>query len=336
MRPRLPLFALLLAGFLLVPALPSRALSDIEGRVSYVGVNGHIPSTQDFERMREAGIYWVRVDFTWDVVEPSPGQYRWAILDRVVSDAERNGINLLAILGYTPKWATAGSDRYSPPRDTQEWKTFVATIVGRYRGRIRHWSLWNEPNSDTFFHGTVEHFIREVFIPGANAAKTANPDCRIVGPDLAHLSGSDWDKWLDRICAEAGPHIDVVSHHVYKEKPKDVLRELDGRKKFFEGPTVKEILKKHRMLSKPFWLTETGWRTTEVGEDRQAGNLISLLKNTSKKAWIYKVFIFEWRDSPQLPGYGLLRGDDSPKASYTAVKGYAAYLRARRRNARTG
>ncbi|MEW6758655.1 MAG: beta-galactosidase, partial [Acidobacteriota bacterium] len=196
MRIRSPFFVLLLAGVLLLPALPSRALSDIEGRVSYVGVNGHIPSTQDFERMREAGIHWVRVDFTWDVVEPKPGHYRWTLLDRVVADAERNGVNLLAILGYTPKWASAGPDRYSPPRDTQEWKTFVATIVARYRGRIRHWSLWNEPNSDTFFHGTVEHFIREVFIPGANAAKAANPDCRIVGPDLAHLSGSDWDKWL--------------------------------------------------------------------------------------------------------------------------------------------
>jgi hypothetical protein len=328
----------LLGGSLLVAFLalgcphPAAAHSDLEGRTSYVGVNGHIPSTGDFERLREAGISWVRVDFTWDVVEPKPGQYRWALLDRVVSDAERNGVNVLAILGYTPKWASTGPDRYSPPRDTQEWKTFVGTIVGRYRGRIRHWSLWNEPNSDTFFHGTVDHFIREILIPGANAAKAANPDCRIVGPDLAHLSGSDWDKWLDRICAEAGGHIDVVSHHVYKDKPKDVLRELDGHKKFFEGPTVKEILKKNRMLSKPFWLTETGWRTTEVGEDGQAGHLISLLKGTSRKAWIYKVFIFEWRDSPQLPGYGLLRGDDSPKPSFTAVKGYAAYLRARKRN----
>jgi len=326
--------SLLPAFLVLVLALaPStaRALSDLEGRRAYLGVNGHIPSTEDFEGMQRAGITWVRVDFTWDVVEPRPGEFRWALFDRVVAEAERYGVNLLAVTGYCPRWASSGPDRYSPPRDTSEWTAFVSTVVGRYRGRIRHWTLWNEPNSDSFFHGSLEQFIRQVLIPGARAAKAADPDCRIVGPDLAHLSGSDWDRWLDRICLEAGPFLDVVSHHVYKDKPKAVLRELDGRKKFYEGPTVKEILQKRGMLSRPFWLTETGWRSTEVGDDRQAGYLVALLKGAKKRPWIHKVFLFEWRDSPQLPGYGLLDLSGRPKESFTAVRGFVGYLKASRR-----
>lgn len=328
---RLSLLPSLLSLCLLLPAIPAAALSDLEGRRAYLGVNGHIPSTEDFEAMHRAGITWVRVDFTWDVVEPRPGEFRWPLFDRVVSDAERNGVNLLAVTGYCPKWASSGADRYSPPRDTAEWTAFVSTVVGRYRGRIRHWTLWNEPNSDSFFHGSLEQFLRQVLLPGARAAKAADPDCRIVGPDLAHLAGSDWDKWLDRICLEAGPFLDVISHHVYKDKPRNVLRELDGRKKFYEGPTVKEILQRRGMLSRPFWLTETGWRSTEVGTDRQAGYIVSLLKGARKRPWIHKVFLFEWRDSPQLPGYGLLDLEGRPKESFSAVQGFAGYLRASRR-----
>lgn len=327
---RLPLLPAFLVLVLALAPSTARALSDLEGRRAYLGVNGHIPSTEDFEGMQRAGITWVRVDFTWDVVEPRPGEFRWALFDRVVADAERYGVNLLAVTGYCPRWASSGPDRYSPPRDTSEWTAFVSTVVGRYRGRIRHWTLWNEPNSDSFFHGSLEQFIRQVLIPGARAAKAADPDCRIVGPDLAHLSGSDWDRWLDRICLEAGPFLDVVSHHVYKDKPKAVLRELDGRKKFYEGPTVKEILQKRGMLSRPFWLTETGWRSTEVGDDRQAGYLVALLKGAKKRPWIHKVFLFEWRDSPQLPGYGLLDLSGRPKESFTAVRGFVGYLKASR------
>ncbi len=325
---RIPLLPLILTFALALLHFPVRALSDLEGRRAYLGVNGHIPSTEDFEAMQRAGITWARVDFTWDVVEPRRGEFRWTLFDRVVADAERCGVNLLAVTGYCPRWASSGPDRFSAPRDTAEWTAFVSTLVGRYRGRIRHWTLWNEPNSDTFFHGSLEEFIRQILIPGARAAKAADPECRIVGPDLAHLSGSDWDKWLDRICLEAGPFLDVVSHHVYKDKPKEVLRELDGRKKFYEGPTVKEILKKRGMLSRPFWLTETGWRSTEVGDDRQAGYLITLLKGARKRPWIHKVFLFEWRDSPQLPGYGLLDLSGKPKESFTAVRGFAGYLKA--------
>ena len=293
----------------------------------FVGINAHMPTARDFAAMRKAGIRWARIDLTWDTVEPARGQFQWEIVDQIVHDAQANGVHLVAILGYCPPWASSGPSRHDPPRNRKEWRAFVSAIVGRYRRCINDWILWNEPNSKTFFRGSLEQFIHDVFIPGARAAKAANPLCRIVGPDLAHLTGSSWDKWLDRILEEAGGYIDVVSHHCYKGKPADVFRELDGATTFRRRPTVYEILKKRHMLEKPFWLTEVGWRSDRVGQDHQAGYIISLLKRVQRSAWIRKVFIYDLRDSRQQVGYGLLNIDGSPKESFIAVRGFIAASR---------
>jgi len=301
----------------------------------YFGLNAHIPSAEDLDEVKRGGFGFVRVDFTWDAVEPRRGAYRWDITDEVVRNAEARGIRIVAILGFCPRWASSGTDIHDPPRDVREWKGFVAAIVGRYRGRIRDWILWNEPNSQTFFKGTTDQFIREVLIPGAQAAKEADPACRIVGPDLAHLEGAHWDTWLDQILAEAGSYIDVISHHCYKDTPSEVFRRLEGPSRPWEPPPVQRIIERRGQGAKPFWLTEVGWRSDEVGGKKQAGYLISLLKGTLKRRWITKVFIFELRDSPQEPGFGLLTYSGRPKPSYTTMRGFIRYVSAARKPTHT-
>jgi len=286
------------------------------------GVNAHIPTVDDFDAIARGGFGFARIDLTWNVIEPQPGAYRWDLVDPLVQDAEAHDVRLLGILGFCPPWASSGGDAFYPPRSIQEWQGFVSAIVGRYRGRIRHWTLWNEPNSNTFFHGSVDQFIRQVLIPGAQAAHAADPECKIVGPDLAHLTGAHWDTWLDRILAEAGPHLDILSHHCYKDNPSEVFRMLEGPSRPWEPQPVQRIIERRGQKGKPFWLTETGWRSDKVGPQRQAGYLISLLKGAIKRGWITKVFIYELRDSPQEPGFGLMSYAGKPKPSYQAVRGF--------------
>src|SRR5512135_2887668 len=85
----------------------------------YFGVNAHIPSAEDLDEVKRAGFGYVRVDFTWDALEPRRGAYRWDITDEVVRDAEARGIRIVAILGFCPRWASSGSDIHDPPRDVR-------------------------------------------------------------------------------------------------------------------------------------------------------------------------------------------------------------------------
>lgn len=323
-RIRPVLLPLTLVLFLVICLRPAAAERGTGRSADFVGVNAHMPTARDFAAMKKAGIRWARIDLTWDTVEPARGDFQWEMVDQIVHDAQANDVRLVAILGYCPPWASSGASRYDPPRSRKQWKAFVSMIVGRYRGCIDYWILWNEPNSKTFFRGTLQQFIYDVFIPGARAAKAANPRCRIVGPDLAHLLSCDWDTWLDRILAQAGSWIDVVSHHCYKNRPANVFRELEGGSLFRRRPTVHEILARRHMLDKPFWLTEVGWRSNEIGQSRQAGYIISLLKGVQRSKWIDKVFIYDLRDSRQQVGYGLLNIDGSPKEAFFAVKGFIA------------
>lgn len=290
------------------------------GLYSRIGVNGHVPKAEDLDKVKEAQIGWVRVDLTWNVIEPKPKEYRWQMVDKLVKNAQERNIDLLAILGYTPVWASENEDIYDPPRDVREWKEFVRTIVSRYKGRINYWSLWNEPNSKTFFKGSCDQFITEVLIPGARAVKEADPNAKVVGPDLAHLKGAKWDMWLEEILVRASDEIDIISHHCYKSKPRKVKKMLQGAVPPWDPPAVKRILEKTGCANKPFWLTEVGWRSSKVGEEKQKEYLIGFLKANEKMGWIDKVFIYELKDSPLEPGYGLLRENREPKPAYDALK----------------
>lgn len=288
------------------------------------GVNAHVPTTADFRAMREAGFRWARVDLTWNWVEEAPGVFRWDELDRLAADARQADIRLVGILGYCPSWASSGPDIYHPPRSTAQWKRYVRAIVGRYRGDIRHWILWNEPNNRTFFRGTVQQYITQVLVPGARAVKEADPGALVCGPDLAHLAGCHWDTWMDAVLSQAGGCFDVITHHCYKDTAEEVFRQLEGPRWFWEAPSVLQILRRHHQETKPFFLTEAGWRSNKIGEKAQADRLDALLRGRASRPWIRKMFIYELCDSSAEPGYGLLRRDRSPKPAFVAVKRFIA------------
>jgi hypothetical protein len=51
------------------------------------GINVHLPSSALLDRVTEAGIAWIRVDFNWYMMEPARGVYDWTTTDAVVSEA---------------------------------------------------------------------------------------------------------------------------------------------------------------------------------------------------------------------------------------------------------
>jgi hypothetical protein len=314
------LFILISLFFLPVLAQQNDSEKNPYGLCGKIGINCHIPKTQDLDLIKDAGIGFIRVDLTWNVVEPKRGQYKWDMVDRVVDEAQSRGIKILAILGYCPEWASSNGDIHDPPMSTKEWQGFVKKIVSRYKGKIEYFSLWNEPNSKTFFKGNIDDFIGRVFIPGAEALKKANPDAKIVGPDLAHLKGAKWDEWLEKFLVRCSDDIDVISHHCYKSKPKKLRRNLQGFMPPWDPPAVRRILEKTGCLNKPFWLTEFGFRSNKIGYKKQADYIERFITYHQKMGWVEKIFIYEWRDSPLEPGYGIVENDRTPKEAFARIK----------------
>ena len=157
------------------------------------GVNAHIPSAAIADRIVDAGIEWVRIDFLWSFVEVERDLYDWTIYDALVDRLEARGLRIYSGLGSTPAWATTGSESVGVPDDPDEWREFCYLAAYRYAGRIHAWGLWNEPNLDRFWEGSRFDYINKILLPGAQAIRSADPDALIGAPDLAHLSSADWD-----------------------------------------------------------------------------------------------------------------------------------------------
>lgn len=253
------------------------------------GVNAHLPSPADLVAIRDAGFGWVRFDFNWKDMEPSKGQLQWGPWDQAVDAAVANGLSVFGTIAYTPKWAAEDPACVDcgpvPFAKVGDWTDFVSAVVKRYKGKVRHWGMWNEPNLKGFYLGTAERYVGDVLIPGAAAVKAANPDALVLGPELAGLTkSSDWsgdegqcllgqcifNGWevdLAKVLAAGGGSIDIVTHHFYKDDAAGIYQAiLDGEEDFgfATHSALRQVVDAHAP-GKPVWLTEWGWETAGYG-----------------------------------------------------------------------
>jgi hypothetical protein len=334
-----PLFVALALTAALVSPSPAAAVES-----SPFGVNLHAPQGEELRfllnQVKAAGIGWVRIDFVWAFVEPARDSYDWSLYDEIVQEAQTRGIEIFASLAYTPAWATQGPELTGVPSDPQQWADFCFLAAGRYRGKVRVWGMWNEPNLQQFWSGNRGQYLDIILKPGADAVHAANPNALVAGPELAHLTsnGADWYYWLRDAVQGAGGKLDIVTHHMYdNDGPGDLTDKLNGSTLFgtrpdFWGavaPSVREVLKVTGWYpGRPIWLTETGWESARVGEDRQASYLSGLLNDwytgRADRSWINKVFFYEMKDgtAADSPSWGLLRPDRSAKPAYGAYRDF--------------
>jgi len=341
MRSRLNLLVLLFLIFLIQPAWSAAA--------SPFGINVHAPQGAELaaqlDRVQAAGIGWIRIDFIWAAVEPARGKYDWRTYDAIAAAANARGLQVFATLAYTPGWATDGPAITGVPRNPDDWRRICFRAAKRYRGKIRYWGLWNEPNLPRFWSGSRQEYVDIILKIGADAIHTGNPAAQVGGPELAHLTAgdADWYDWLRRTLLEAGDKLDFITHHCYdSDGNRDVTARLEAKTLFggnpsywdVVAPSVKEVLRSTGWLGKkPFWLTETGWESARTSESRQAdyysGLLTDWFTGQPGRDWINQIFFYELRDAPAPDGltWGILRADGSPKPAYGAysvfIKNYA-------------
>jgi hypothetical protein len=146
-------------------------LTLIQDTASFVhGANG-----DPYERLAEArhdlGADIVRVNLYWRQVSPSPNArhkppgfvvgdpdaqgYDWRLYDRFFENATRLGLRIyVTVSGPIPDWGSREPRRCRgdtgcawKPR-ARAFAQFVKAAARRYGGRVRYWSIWNEPNME--------------------------------------------------------------------------------------------------------------------------------------------------------------------------------------------
>jgi len=150
-----------LVGAALVPAVASPAAGKVPR-----GFFGVVPQASlraaDFDRMQGMGLS-VRVPIYWYEVEPRPGEYEFAALDRTVEEATRVGARVLPVVFGSPSWLEPEAARPPLGPALSSWREFLARLVQRYGPHgelwsedpngtpLHRWQIWNEPNFPLFW-----------------------------------------------------------------------------------------------------------------------------------------------------------------------------------------
>ena len=249
----------LIAALLAVNAAVAAAVNDAPVPREYFGLHIH---------RADQGTAWPSVPFGswrlwdsyvgWAQLEPTKGQWDFSRLDRYVAMAALTNVDVLLPLGMTPRWASARPDEPSPykpgnvaePAQLADWADYVATVGKRYKGRIRHYEVWNEPSDRNHYSGSLETLVK-LACEAKRVLTEIDPDIKVVSP--ASAGGGRHIAYLNSFLAAGGTKcIDIVGHHLYvfKQSPEAMVPLIRE---------VKNVMAKNGVGHLPLWNTESGY-----------------------------------------------------------------------------
>mgnify|MGYP001111362701 CR=1 FL=1 len=126
---------------------PLRMMSPEYGMQAFLWWRPKDAGTRDLGLIEDAGFGWVKQNFGWrDIEGAGRGIFDWSRTDLIVKFTEDAGLDMLTRLDFQPQWAGGGYPTNGPPDNYQDFGNFLAAVAARYKGRIRAYQIWNEPN----------------------------------------------------------------------------------------------------------------------------------------------------------------------------------------------
>ncbi|MCY0899597.1 MAG: beta-galactosidase [Firmicutes bacterium] len=289
--------------------------------------NGYGPITPALEQrwvtlydlFKAQGVEWVRTQFLWNNIEPSPGVYTWDTTDGLVEAAHQAHENILALVDYWGNYANPfpvnGGPQVSFSTFLQDYDQYLQALVARYMPGgtlaqsmgwktygINTWEIWNEPSQTAYWPSQNPSQYAQLVASATAAIHAVDPSAVV----LAYA----WQ--VPTLLQVAGPtSFTGLSLHEY------VGRAYPSVADFYQNiVNLRQLLLQNGIGEDPIWLTETGWSTQVVTPIQQA-EYIERAAIESLAGTLNKFFLFKW-SYPTL-GYGELTANDEPLPSYVAL-----------------
>jgi hypothetical protein len=305
-----------------------------------------MPWTDTWTPLFDAGVKWVRIgqyensseQVSWDWVEQTPKHYAVTEdADEAVRSLLDNGVSIETELQYSnPLYLEDESKRpervtlpppgigqndtlvnpifLAPETDEQidAFLGYVRFMVGRFKGRINHWELWNEEDGG-YWRPKVERkgkWYGRVFCRFADAVHSTDPDAKVMFGGL----GSPNLEFATDALTGCPDKIDIMAYHSYPGGPFGVGRppeEIDtiyGGANFRKGVT--SIPGVRRNIE--FWLNE--WNVNPKAEGSNQSVQARYLPRFFLENLAHNIKGFLWIFMPATDGnednrMGILEGD---------------------------
>jgi GH35 family endo-1,4-beta-xylanase len=278
--------------------------------------------------------------FPWRELEPTQDQFHWAVTDQLVAGAEYYGLDVIARLDQHPAWASSVNLALNaPPDELKDYGDYVQRVASRYRGRIKAYIIWNEPNLAIEWGGQPPDpaAFTQLLRVGYQAVKAADPNAVVVAAGLAPTNSNDAQAIDERLFlsemyrAGASAYFEVLAAHPYSFGQPPSAPESDRQHPAFKRlAQLRTIMESNGDHHKPIWITEMGWTIDPPPEQadirvtlpQQADYLVEAL-NIIRREWPWVELVTVWNLSWPTPGdpfggYSLLDESGQPRPAYLA------------------
>lgn len=269
-------------------------------------------TSRDLSFLNEAGIKMLRLEFgTWSVDN----------LKNLIPTVTANGIKVLGLLM-----------RVDLIGDIDAWGDWVYNTVGYFKGMVKVWEIWNEPDWGFGFDDNPEGYT-EFLKRAYTRAKEADPTCTILAGAFTGAQEGPLDYFRRMYDAGAQGYFDAFSIHCYPQGPPESPNEGKWGQAFWKIPWFRDLMVEKGDGDKKIWITEVGWVTQAdgVSEAQQADYLVRALTMAKNWSWVETASVFCWMDSVSADlYYGLVRELYEPpythenfcKPSFVAIKDF--------------
>jgi len=162
-------------------------------------------ASRDMGVVKGAGFGWIKQNIGWrDVEGGAKGNFDWSRVDWIVSECNKLGLDLLVRIDHQPQWAGGGFPTNGPPDRNSDLGDFLYTMASRYRGRIRAYEVWNEPNLAREWGGRAPNAGQYVALlrTAYRSVKQADPDAMVISAGLTPTGTSDQTATPDDVYLE--------------------------------------------------------------------------------------------------------------------------------------
>lgn len=265
-------------------------------------VPGH-SMTERAALARQCGIKWDRTGMSPAEIRPSRDVWAWERIDGIVDLLHANGISVYGLVSGFPKWVNPYTEEAYV-----EYLSVLKAMAERYRGKVRGWEIWNEPNIH-FWKGPKADYFKLVD-RSYGVIREVDPTVPVVA-----LSAAAMPNTLSFVKEffSTGARFSDISIHTYGNFPElKFLKSMDELSAMAGGHKV--------------WVSEMGWTTGEGadgGEQRQASLLARLFMTVAGSGSVKVVNWYDFVDDGFNPCYveeafGIVRRDMTPKPACRA------------------
>jgi len=350
-----------------VPARRSSQLSDGFGVNLPLPREPRLPWNQVWwTRLFDSGVKWVRLGqyentsekTSWDWVEQTPGMYHvLPEVDEGVRSLAENGVSIEIQLCYgnplyhgdraarpkniEPAPPGIGPQDHPPNAifnglntedEIQGFLNYTRFMVNRYKGKVRGWELWNEPNIE-YWQPHVQS-NQELVAKGrqygaalcrfADVVHQVDPGSKVI---FGGTSSVDSLFALPAI-ASCPEKIDVIAYHAYPgyggNHPPEAVDALVGADNFREVVLRTPGIRKDLEFWDSEWNVIPNWRNSnESVQARYLPRYYLLAKAQDVKGFLWE--FIPGTDGNEDDQYGLLHGETFSSDSFKPREAYRAF-----------